>query len=81
MERQQGRFLDTKQNYPYSVRVNWENDNRTTVWWNETCAVVLEVFGLPGHRFLYRPHLDYMEFEFASEKDATMCKLLLSDRL
>lgn len=43
--------------------------------------MVLEVFGLPGHRFMYRPRLDHMVFEFASEKDAFMCKLMFSDRL
>ena len=43
--------------------------------------MVLEVFGLPGNKFMYRPHLDYMVFEFAFENDAIMCKILLSDRL
>jgi len=65
--------------FPHPVRVNW--DNQTIPWWNECCAMVLEVFGLPGHRFIYHPFEDYMEFLFASEKDAIMCKLLLSDRL
>ena len=43
--------------------------------------MVLEVFGLPGDRFVYHPHMDYMTFDFVSEKDAIMCKILLSDRL
>jgi hypothetical protein len=43
--------------------------------------MVLEVFGLPGDRFMYHPYEEYMVFEFESEKDATTCKLLLSERV
>ena len=72
--------MESDQNYPHTIRVNWQSESGA-VWWNETCAMVLEVFGLPGHRFVYHPFENYMEFLFASEKDAIMCKLLLSDRL
>lgn len=72
--------MDIDQRYPYPVRINWTDDHNT-VWWNECCAMVLEVFGLPGDKFYYRPSLDHMIFSFVSEKDAYMCKILLSDRL
>ncbi len=72
--------MEPEQIFKHTVRVNWTNE-QGTIWWNETCAMVLEVFGLPGHRFVYHPHMDYMTFDFASEKDAIMCKILLSDRL
>lgn len=63
----------------YVVKVNWHNqDNK---WWNETCAMVLEVFGLPGNRFYYSPHEDYMTFTFKDLRDVDICKILLSDRL
>lgn len=60
--------------------MNW-TDEQGTIWWNETCAMVLEVFGLPGNKFIYTPDYDYMLFEFEDERDAFMCKLLLSDRI
>jgi len=60
--------------------VNW-SDDQGNIWWNETCAMVLEVFGLPGDKFIYKPEYDYMLFEFEDEHDAFMCKLLLSDRI
>lgn len=72
--------MDFNKSYPFPIKVNWTTDHGT-IWWNETCAMVLEVFGLPGDRFLYSPHMDYMIFQFATEKDALMCQLLLSDRL
>ena len=61
------------------VRVDWDNQNG--FWWNETCALVLEVFGLPGNRYESKPDSDYMLFTFKSKKDADLCKILLSERL
>lgn len=67
--------------YPHVIKVNWDQGVHGTIWWNETCAMVLETFGLPGEKYIYKPQVDYMTFEFANEKDLLMCKLLLSDRL
>jgi hypothetical protein len=47
--------------------------------WNEICAMVVGVFGLPGHRYMYTPTMDYMVFEFKSEKDRQLCEILLSE--
>jgi hypothetical protein len=64
----------------HEVIVDWTP--KTGVgWWNETCAMVLEVFGLPGHRFIYTPSEDFMTFCFKSKKDADLCRILLSERL
>jgi len=62
------------------VIVKWEN-SQTGVWWNETCAMVLEVFGLPGERYESKPSHDAMFFDFKSNKDADLCRILLSERL
>ena len=61
------------------VKVLWNNQNG--FWWNETCALVLEHFGLPGTKYTSHPETDQMTFRFNNEKDATMCRLLLSERL
>lgn len=63
----------------HKVRVPWQGQDG--LWWNETCISVLEVFGLPGDRFMFHPQENYMEFSFTKEKDAELCKLLLSERL
>jgi len=62
-----------------TVTVVWDNQNG--FWWNETCAIVLEVFGLPGNRYSTHPAHDYMSFKFKNTKDAELCRLLLSERL
>lgn len=68
------------EDFPYTVQVNWES-HQESIWWNETCAMVLEVFGLPGHRFIYKPSIDHMLFQFKSAKDESLCRILLSERL
>lgn len=62
-----------------TITIRWYNQNNE--WWNETCISVLEVFGLPGQRFYYKPHPDYMTFTFKSKKDADLCKILLSEKI
>ena len=63
----------------HEIVVAWHNQDN--LWWNETCAMVLEVFGLPGNRFVYKPFEDFMTFTFKSKKDADLCRILLSERL
>lgn len=63
----------------HEVYVDWNNQNGQ--WWNETCAMVLEQFGLPGDRFISHPTEDYMIFTFKDKRDAFLCKLMLSDRI
>jgi len=63
----------------HEIIVDWHNQG--AVWWNETCAMVLEVFGLPGNRFIYKPFENFMTFTFKSIKDADLCRILLSERL
>ena len=62
------------------VKIGWEHHDGINTW-NETCAKVLSVFGLPGNRFYYRPKEDYMIFIFKSIKDAKLCCILLSEHL
>jgi hypothetical protein len=62
------------------VYVQW-NTGQNGIWWNETCATVLEVFGLPGDRFVSTPTTDYLVFKFKNVKDAALCRILLSERL
>lgn len=65
--------------YFYRIRIPWEG--QPNYFWNEACADIVEVFGLPGERFTSSPQHDYMDFFFKSEKDLELCKILLSDKL
>lgn len=61
------------------ITVPWNNQSNN--WWNETCADVLEVFGLPGQRFYYKPYPNYMTFTFKTKKDADLARILLSEKM
>jgi hypothetical protein len=61
------------------VQVDWSHGIDVAYGWNEACAKVLSVFGLPGERFYYRPKEDFMIFIFKSVKDAQLCRILLSE--
>jgi hypothetical protein len=69
----------TEKQFDHYVLVEWHSQGN--LWWNETCAMVLEVFGLPGDRFTYTPREDCMVFKFATERDEQLCRILLSERL
>jgi hypothetical protein len=63
----------------FEIQIPWHNQDNN--WWNETCAVVVEVFGLPGERYTYHPQYEDMRFIFKSKKDAELCRILLSEKL
>lgn len=63
----------------HRVSIPWTG--QPNYWWNEACADVLEVFGLPGDKFTSHPGMDNMDFYFKSEKDAELCKILLSEHI
>ena len=62
------------------ITVPWRK-GQSGFWWNQTCVMVLEHFGLPGERYTSHPDENKMIFKFFNEHDALMCKILLSDRL
>jgi len=61
------------------VTIQWEN--QAGHWWNETCADIMEVFGLPGDRYISKPTADFMTFTFKNKKDADLCKVLISEKI
>ena len=61
------------------IRIPWTKGNDYR--WNELCADVVEVFGLPGNRFVSHPTMDHMDFHFKNKKDADLCRILLSEKL
>jgi hypothetical protein len=62
--------------YLHIVSIPWATRN-----WNEICANVMEVFGLPNERWLYHTSAEYITFHFKSKKDKVLCELLLSEHL
>lgn len=73
------RVLTKNAGFVHLVKIPWHG--QSSHWWNDSCADIIEVFGLPGDRFISHPKIGEMEFYFKSEKDASLCKILLSDKI
>lgn len=61
------------------ITVPWKNQSNT--WWNETCADILQHFGLPGNKYETVITADHMHFDFVNEQDALLCKIMISDKI
>ena len=59
------------------IRVPWESQSNT--WWNETCAKIVEHFGLPGEKYVTDVTEDRMNFIFYDDRDALLCQIMISD--
>jgi len=62
-----------------TIKVPWKN--QSNIWWNETCANIIEIFGLPGDKYTTEVSANEMLFFFQNEKDAMMCMLLISEEI
>jgi hypothetical protein len=74
-----GKSSAYEQGFVHLIRLPWTGQSGH--WWNESCADIMEVFGLPGSRFVSHPTPDYMDFYFKSERDKELCKILLSEKI
>jgi hypothetical protein len=59
------------------VKVPWSIDRNHG--WNFTCATIMEHFGLPGNRYVTNVNVDCIDFIFYDDRDALMCKILVSE--
>jgi hypothetical protein len=61
------------------ICVPW--NGQSTMWWNEICARIIEHFGLPGDKYTTEVSSDNMKFFFNDEREALLCKIMISDQL
>jgi hypothetical protein len=61
------------------ICVPW--NGQSTMWWNEICARIIEHFGLPGDKYTTEVSEDNMKFFFNDEREALLCKIMISDQL
>lgn len=69
------RLVSKNEGFTHCIKLPWDST------WNESCADIMEVFGLPGDKFKCHPKPQSMEVYFKSKKDAELCKILLSHQL
>jgi len=69
----------TDPKFAYPVRVNWGQGADTMLYWNELCASSIEMFGLPGDRFITDISAKAMTWTFRDDRDALLFKLKFSE--
>ena len=59
----------------YKVQVDWKLGQNSSEWWNQTCAWVIEEFGLPGGCYTTELTENYMIFNFEDKENAALMLL------
>lgn len=63
------------------VHIPWSQRTSSCPTWDFITASIVEHFGLPGDRYVTEVCEKWMKFNFKTEQDAVMCKLLVSEYL
>jgi hypothetical protein len=67
--------------FKYPVVVPWSSKLDTVSAWNEICAQGMEMFGLPGGRYITDTNVTDMTWWFRDEQDALLMTLKFSEQL
>ena len=65
--------------FTHPVTIKWGRGADTMEYWNQLSIASLELFGLPGDRYITDISADYMIWSFRSDKDALIFKLKFSE--
>jgi hypothetical protein len=68
---------DPEFNHPVTVR--WGQGADTIEYWNQLCIASVDMFGLPGDRFITDISAEAMTWTFCDSKDALLFKLKFSE--
>jgi hypothetical protein len=61
--------------YSHGMTLTWHDDYNEMSRWNEMLANIVEVFGLPGVRYITDVNVDNMTFWFRDSNDALLFRL------
>ena len=76
-----GKIILREAEYCYPVIIPWSAQLDTVSAWNEICAQGMEMFGLPGDRYITDANVNDMTWWFKSEQDALIMTLKFSEQL
>ena len=65
--------------FAYPVTVRWGQGADTMEYWDQLSIASIELFGLPGDRFVTDISAESMTWFFKSEQDALIFKLKFSE--
>ena len=67
--------------YLYPVVLPWSRQLDNIIAWNEVCAQGMEMFGLPGNRYITEANVNDMTWWFRDERDALLMTLKFGEVL
>jgi hypothetical protein len=76
-----GKTILREAEYCYPVVIPWSAQLDTVTAWNEVCAQGMEMFGLPGGRYITEANVNDMTWWFSNEQDALIMTLKFSEVL
>ena len=65
--------------FKYPVTVRWGRGADTMEYWDQMSIASIELFGLPGDRFITNISAEHMTWIFRSDQDALLFKLKFSE--
>ena len=69
------------ESYKYPVIIPWSSKLDTVSAWNEICAQGMEMFGLPGDRYITDANVNDMTWYFRDPHDALIMTLKFSEAI
>ncbi len=70
-----------EEKFKYPVSIPWSSKTDTVTAWNIICADAMELFGLPGDRYITDANVNDMTWWFRDEQDALIMTLKFSEQL
>lgn len=67
--------------YKYPVIIPWSATLDSISAWNEICAQGMEMFGLPGNKYITEANVNDMTWYFRDPRDALIMTLKFSEHL
>lgn len=67
--------------YRYPVVIPWSATLDSVSAWNEICAQGMEMFGLPGNKYVTEANVNDMTWYFRDPRDALLMTLKFSEHL
>jgi len=67
--------------YTYHCTVPWTDRKNPMFYWDNLCAEAVELFGLPGNRYITDISEKSMTWSFKSDKDAVLFRLKFSEAM
>ncbi len=65
--------------YTHACRVSWKPPANTVLFWDDVCYQAVELFGLPGDRYITDLCGSHMDWIFRDSKDALLFKLKFAE--